>query len=125
MKDTVNQPVAAVSLTFAITSTPNGALGQQLGAGASAGTSLDVATDSQGQAAVQLILGNTIGAYGVTATCASCVTGKTVSFTATATSPYRTAVLADSPAAYWRLDEASGTSLADSSGHNNTGAANG
>lgn len=34
---------------------------------------------------------------------------------------YRAAVLADSPSAYWRLGEASGTSAADASGNTNTG----
>jgi Concanavalin A-like lectin/glucanases superfamily/Glucose / Sorbosone dehydrogenase len=38
-----------------------------------------------------------------------------------ATGPYRDAILADSPRAYWRLAEASGTSAADSSGNNRTG----
>ena len=35
--------------------------------------------------------------------------------------PYRDAVLADSPAAYWRLGEASGTTAADTSGNGRTG----
>lgn len=34
---------------------------------------------------------------------------------------YPTAVLADSPAGYWRLGETSGTTVADSSGHSNSG----
>ncbi len=35
--------------------------------------------------------------------------------------PYRTAVLADTPSAYWRLDELGGPTAADSSGHGLTG----
>jgi Concanavalin A-like lectin/glucanases superfamily len=35
---------------------------------------------------------------------------------------YRTSVLADAPAAYWRLDESSGSTAADQSGNNNPGA---
>lgn len=41
--------------------------------------------------------------------------------TATTPSGYSTRVLANSPAAYWRLGEASGTSAADASGNGNTG----
>lgn len=38
---------------------------------------------------------------------------------------YKTAVLGDSPTAYWRLDESSGTSAADATGHGNTATYNG
>jgi Concanavalin A-like lectin/glucanases superfamily/Fibronectin type III domain len=34
---------------------------------------------------------------------------------------YSSTILADSPAAYWRLDESSGTSAADATSHSNTG----
>ena len=47
-----------------------------------------------------------------------------VTYTATYTSQtaaYRDSVLADSPAAYWRLGEPSGTTAADASGNNRTG----
>jgi hypothetical protein len=44
----------------------------------------------------------------------------TVSITVNATS-YDQVVLADSPAAYWRLDEGSGTVAGDASGHGNAG----
>jgi hypothetical protein len=37
---------------------------------------------------------------------------------------YPTAVMTDGPIAYWRLDEASGTSVADSTGHGHTGTTN-
>ena len=40
-------------------------------------------------------------------------------------SAYSAAVLADTPAGYWRLGEASGTTAADSSGNSNTGTYNG
>ena len=39
--------------------------------------------------------------------------------------PYTTVVLADSPIAYWRLGEASGTTAVDSSGHGRNGAYSG
>jgi hypothetical protein len=47
----------------------------------------------------------------------------TVSITVNATTPqsYDQAVLADAPAAYWRLGEASGATAVDASGHGNTG----
>ncbi len=38
-----------------------------------------------------------------------------------ATNGYRSAVLADGPAAYWRLDEATGSQAADASGHGKSG----
>lgn len=38
---------------------------------------------------------------------------------ATASSDYQTTVLGDSPSAYWRLGESSGTTFADSSGNSN------
>ena len=45
----------------------------------------------------------------------------TATYTAQSGTGYSAAVLADSPAAYWRLGEASGTTAADSSGANRTG----
>src|SRR5215831_13382087 len=39
-------------------------------------------------------------------------------------SPYAQAILADAPQAYWRLDETSGTTFADSTGHGNTSTLN-
>jgi hypothetical protein len=49
-------------------------------------------------------------------------TAATVSITVNGAMTYDQAVLADSPAAYWRFDEASGATAADSTGHANTGA---
>src|SRR5262245_22129366 len=40
---------------------------------------------------------------------------------AAATSSYAQAILADTPQAYWRLDESSGTSFADITGNGHTG----
>ena len=43
----------------------------------------------------------------------------------TASADYPTEVLADTPVAYWRLDDADGSSIADSSGNGHNGAADG
>ena len=48
----------------------------------------------------------------------------TVSLFSTVADPYSTAVMADSPLAYWRFDEPSGTTLWDSSSNANTSGAN-
>ena len=52
---------------------------------------------------------------------ASASTTYTATYTAQTATGYSGEVLADSPRAYWRLGEASGTSAADSSGNNRTG----
>ncbi len=62
--------------------------------------------------------------YTVTATDADGHTNAastSVTVATAATGGYRSAVLADNPALYWRLDETSGTAVKDSSGHNSLG----
>src|SRR5438128_8433098 len=49
------------------------------------------------------------------------VAGASPTTTLAATSAYATAVLADAPIAYWRLDEAAGNTMSDASGHNHAG----
>jgi PKD repeat protein len=63
---------------------------------------------SDGGAQTHTITANTTATY-------------TATYTAQTQTGYSGAVLADSPLAYWRLGEASGTSAADASGNNRTG----
>ncbi len=74
---TTGSPLSGASVTFAITSAPNGASGQRLIV-TTASTGLD------GQATTQLVLGNRPGKYTVTAT-SSGLAGSPTTFTATAT----------------------------------------
>jgi adhesin/invasin len=74
--DASNNPVSGVSVAFAIDSVPNGAQGQNLSVS-------EIVTDSLGQAATSLTLGDKVGVYKVTATSAG-LTGSPVTFYATA-----------------------------------------
>lgn len=58
-------PASGVAVSFAISVSPEGAIGQEL-------TVLSTNTDSNGFAETRLKLGNIPAEYGVTATCASC-----------------------------------------------------
>jgi autotransporter-associated beta strand protein len=75
--DAYGNLVSGVNVTFAIASTPGGATGQSLSA-------TSTTTAANGQASSTLTLGNSTGAYTVTAT-SSGLTGSPVTFTATAT----------------------------------------
>lgn len=72
-------PVSGVTVTWAINSVPGGAAGQSLSAASSI-------TDISGHASVQFTVGNTVGAYTVTATVAG-ATGSPATFTANAYAP--------------------------------------
>ncbi len=75
--DSSNNPVAGVPVTFAISSVPDGAMGQRLSV-------TSAVTDVNGRAASVLTLGSVAGSYIVTASSGS-LTGSPVVFTATAT----------------------------------------
>ena len=75
--DATTNPVSGISVTFALGTVPASATGQGL-------TATSTTTAANGQASTILTLGNTIGAYTVTATSGT-LSGSPVTFTATAT----------------------------------------
>ena len=75
--DSTGNPISGTSVTFAVASVPGGATGQSL-------STITITTDSNGQAASTLSLGNLDGTYTVTATSGS-LSGSPLTFTATAT----------------------------------------
>ncbi|MBI3112072.1 MAG: T9SS type A sorting domain-containing protein [Ignavibacteriales bacterium] len=77
VRDFYGNPISGVSVSFAITSAPGGATGQNLSA-------TSVLTNANGQASSILTLGSLAGTYSVTASSGTLV-GSPVSFTATAT----------------------------------------
>jgi len=75
--DGYGNPVTGSGVTFSVATTPNGATGQSL-------STVSTTTDTNGQAATILTLGNLTGTYTVTAT-SSGLTGSPVTFAASAT----------------------------------------
>jgi hypothetical protein len=77
VRDYYGNPIPGIPVTFAITSTPGGATGQNLSV-------TNATTDVNGRATTVFTLGNTAGAYSVAATSAG-LAGSPIAFTATAT----------------------------------------
>ena len=77
----VAPPSVGIPITFAITQTPHLATGASLSTISSTVTTTVVSTDSNGNASVQLTLGNEPGQYSVTATCPTFCPGQSVTFT--------------------------------------------
>ncbi|HTY36806.1 MAG TPA: Ig-like domain-containing protein [Bacteroidota bacterium] len=75
--DAYGNAVSGTTISFGITSVPNGASGQSL-------SSMSVATDANGQASTLLTLGNKAGQYVVSAISGT-LTGSPINFVATAT----------------------------------------